>query len=591
MAAGGDKPLVMPGLGERRFWGALQWGVILALFVASMILGYLGFARYFAGKPVTALDAVYRAVQLFTLDFDLPEPRHPLNWMLETARWTAVAASLYTVFLALSTLFQQRVALLRLRRRQGHVVVAGLGEKGLQLVREFSAGHKVTAIEQDPAGPNLGAARELGASVLIGDASRRELLQMAAAHRAERVLAVCQDGANAQLAVTLGAMAEPGDAQATPAALVHIVDLSLASLLKRGAVTNRQGWGRRMRLFNIWETGARQLWDDHPLDQTGITPDDTRQVHLILAGWSPAAEAVLVQAVKIGHFANRKPLKVTVADAEAGRARGGLLGRYPALEDLCEISFLDGELDQGSVLDRLAGLAEDPLHLTSLAVCLDDDARALAAALGLSRRLPGGVARVLVRMSRRGGLTSILEPSSGIHPFGMIEDVCATPILLDQANDRLAMAIHQAYLDQRLNQGASLGDTPALKPWDELDLFFQDSNRQQAHHVYVKLRAIGVAWSEGRGGAATEEFAFTPEEIEVMAVMEHSRWCAEYRLAGWTSGPRDDAARTHPDLVPWEELPEESRRVDRHTVQHIPNHLARIGQVLSRVRTGSRPEA
>ena len=591
MAAGGDKPLVMPGLGERRFWGALQWGIILALFVTAVILGYLGFSRYFAGEKVTAWDALYRSVQLFTLDFDLPQPTHPLNWMLETARWTAVAASLYTVLLALSALFQQRVALLRLRRRRGHVVVAGLGEKGLQLVREFSAEHKVTAIEADPAGPNLGAARELGASVLIGDASREELLRLAAAQRAERVLAVCQDGANAQLAVTLGGMTAAEDEDAAPATLVHMVDLSLASLLKRRAVTNREGWGRRVRLFNIWETGARLLWDKHPLDQAGIAPGDPRQAHLILAGWSQAAEAVLVQAVKIGHFANQRPLRVTVADAQAGRARGELLGRYPALENLCEIGFLDGELDQGAVLDRLAESAQDRSCLTSLAVCLDSDARGLAAALGLSRRLPGGAARVLVRMSRRGGLTSLLEPAGRVYPFGMIEDVCSTPILLDQANDRLAMAIHQAYLDQRLAQGAALGDTPALRAWDELDLFFQDSNRQQAHHVYVKLRAIGVNWSESGGAADAGGFRFTPDEIEVMAVMEHARWCAEYRLAGWTTGPRDDAARTHPDLVPWEDLPEESRRVDRHTVEHIPDHLAKVGQFLTRAPAGSRPEA
>ncbi|GAA1770098.1 RyR domain-containing protein [Nonomuraea bangladeshensis] len=48
----------------------------------------------------------------------------------------------------------------------------------------------------------------------------------------------------------------------------------------------------------------------------------------------------------------------------------------------------------------------------------------------------------------------------------------------------------------------------------------------------------------------------TPQEL-------HERWCEVKRAAGWTYGPaKDEAAKTHPCLVPYEELPAAERVKD-----------------------------
>lgn len=54
--------------------------------------------------------------------------------------------------------------------------------------------------------------------------------------------------------------------------------------------------------------------------------------------------------------------------------------------------------------------------------------------------------------------------------------------------------------------------------------------------------------------------------IEKMAKNVHEVW-AESRLAqGWTYGnKRDDEKKTHPCLVPYEELPEVEKEYDRNT--------------------------
>jgi hypothetical protein len=49
----------------------------------------------------------------------------------------------------------------------------------------------------------------------------------------------------------------------------------------------------------------------------------------------------------------------------------------------------------------------------------------------------------------------------------------------------------------------------------------------------------------------------TPEQ-------NHDGWMQRLLEDGWTQGPvKDEAARTHPLLVPWDELPAEARRKDR----------------------------
>lgn len=61
-----------------------------------------------------------------------------------------------------------------------------------------------------------------------------------------------------------------------------------------------------------------------------------------------------------------------------------------------------------------------------------------------------------------------------------------------------------------------------------------------------------------------------PEELknlaEEMAKNVHDIWSAGRMADGWTYGEeRDDARKTHPCLVPYEELPESEKAYDRNT--------------------------
>jgi len=130
--------------------------------------------------------------------------------------------------------------------------------------------------------------------------------------------------------------------------------------------------------------------------------------------------------------------------------------------------------------------------------------------------------------------------------------------------------VHEHYLSMMRRQNATGG---TQKPWDELPENARHANRASADHIAVKLAAIGCGIVTGK----PPPFAFTPEERDALAQIEHRRWAAERLLRGWRLGERNNEKWLHPDLVPFEELTEEGREKDRDAVSSVPEELALAG--------------
>jgi hypothetical protein len=80
-------------------------------------------------------------------------------------------------------------------------------------------------------------------------------------------------------------------------------------------------------------------------------------------------------------------------------------------------------------------------------------------------------------------------------------------------------------------------------------------------------------------------FCFQPEEIEVLARMEHERWYQARIAQGWTYDPgqQDRDNKTHPALLPWDELPEPVKDIDRQAMGDLPALLASVGFEIERL--------
>jgi RyR domain len=65
---------------------------------------------------------------------------------------------------------------------------------------------------------------------------------------------------------------------------------------------------------------------------------------------------------------------------------------------------------------------------------------------------------------------------------------------------------------------------------------------------------------------------------ELLARNTHENWARGRMAEGWTFGPaRDDAKKTHPSLVPYEELPESEKNYDRTTAMETVKTILALG--------------
>ena len=157
----------------------------------------------------------------------------------------------------------------------------------------------------------------------------------------------------------------------------------------------------------------------------------------------------------------------------------------------------------------------------------------------------------------------------------MFSRLVVRDVILGGARETLAKAIHEKFrLDHKKDKSP---DEPGMRPWNKLDEHYKESNRQQADHIPVKLKAINCDFVPVVG-RKPKLMQFTNKEIEIMARMEHERWNREKFLDGWSYGKvKDEKKKTHPYLVEWEKLSPKIQEYDRQAVRAIPELLAKAG--------------
>jgi len=573
--------------GVQQQWRSYRWFLLGALWLAVLLLGYVGFAQFFEerGEPHTPQDLFYLSLQLFVLESGSVVGAK--SWALDVARFLAPLVAAYTAIQAIFLVFYEQLQLVQVRFMHNHVVICGLGRKGYLLTREFRGrGDQVLVIDRDRDNDLIDPCRQLGAIVLVGNLADREILHQARVQKARTILSVAgDDGTNAQVAIHAYQLVHSdsarGKRQSTPlTCIVHIIDPELCDLLREREIEDEHPQSFRLHFFNVYERGAWALLDEYPaFDPQG---DDN---HLLVIGLGHLGDSLVVNAAKLWldrYHATDQRLPITIVDLEAQRQVASLCLRYPRLGEICDLNPLD--LDVRWPEFRQAQFLfddEGQCKTTGAYVCLDDDSLALSAALILNHKLREHNVPIVARLERSAGLARLLQSSKSIsngyghlHGFGLLDRTCQLDMVLGGAHEIIARAIHQEYLCRHQARDLVSPTVEALVPWEQLAEEYRESCRRQADHVGLKLQAIGCQITILTDWEA-ELPTFTPEEVEQMAQMEHDRWLTEHQQAGWHPGPKDPARKTNPYLVPWRELPEEIRQLNRDMVSGLPAFLAR----------------
>ncbi len=585
-----------PSFGKRlrRWLGDYKWPLIGFIWLVAITLGYIGFSKYFSaiGETHSSGDIFYRTVQLFTLDSGWVSP---IGWELQLARFLAPAMAVYTALQALAIILREQFQLFRVRFLKDHIVICGLGRKGLLLCEGFlERGERVVVIEQNRNNSRLRRCKELGATVLVANATNPELLRRARIHKAKYVISVCgNDGTNAEVAVNARQLVWNRQGKAL-SCLIHIFDLQLRNLLREREIMMGRPNAFMLGFFNVFESGARVLLEEHPpFSKTGEDPSS--RLHIVVVGVGRMGESLVVNVARNWRDRDNtsgERLRITLIDREANKKEESLRLRYPQLERVCELVpeqmvVKSPEFERAEFLFDGQGRCD----VTMIYICLDDDSNALSAALTLRQRIRTPEIPIVLSMTHDAGLAALLRGETdkrgsfvSMHAFGLLDRTCTPDLALRSTYEILAHAIHEEYMRHMREQGFTLQTNPSMVPWEELPESLKESNRAQAEHIRVKLETIGCDIAMSTDWDAPL-FEFSPKEIELLAEMEHKRWVEEKLHKGWKYRPtRDDKAKTHPCLVPWNELPDDERGKDRDLVRHIPAFLVRVRFQVYRMR-------
>lgn len=593
---------------------------VAGIGLTGFVLGFLGFQEYLPLQTRwwNILDSrwweiLYRTLQLLFFDsgaFELRDPRPPelrppelpseLPPKLHVARFLAPIPFAYTIVAALTAIFSESVQSVRLRFMRDHVVICGLGSKGLSLAMRFrSRGDRVVVIEKDGTSSAANECRERGAIVLLGDATDPEMLRKAMVHKAKYLISVCgADGANAEVTASGRQLVGNRRRRNALTCVAHIVDPHLGHLLRPQQLGRDVVEQIRLDYFSMYDRGAQVLLSEHPAFQDGGSPG-SHPPHLLVIGLGRFGESLVLHAARKWHAdraATGERLRITVIDSDADQKAERLRLQHPQLPRICELIACSMDMDP-QLFERNEALPkfEGPSRVTAVYVCLPDDSSGLTTALSLLQRAGGRDVPIVVRMSQDAGLAALLRSEASGDPafknlraFGLVDRTCTPELVLGGTYEVLARSIHEHYVHHQEALGQVERTNSSIAPWDSLPENLRESNRRHADHIGEKLNAIEYDLTVSREWDAGS-FAFTPEQVERMARLEHQHWLEERSRQDWSyaPGPKNLEMKTNPYMVDWDELPEDVKDVDRNFVRVLPSILANAG--LQVYRAGGKP--
>jgi hypothetical protein len=479
-----------------------------------------------------------------------------------------------------ATIFQSQYDRLRVRYAQSLVVLIGLTEDAVPLLRrlsgELNSRTTLAVMVEDAGNPLVKQARDFGARVVVCDlddaVGLRILVTSRSRFKVRALYAVSADvSVNLAWAARFRTMADtnkpqPGDLP--PRMIVRIDDPWQAEYWRRTnayrtPVPGKQASVRWMSdALSVYEVTATLL-----LDRIQGRAFD----RLVIVGNSPLALAVcaeLAQREREGHLLGEHPkpsfaeLILFGPDAEPLRQQhrlrqerfGNTAGKDPITVVLEEATSPNLQAVLKDDHDPVLILADDPAQVST------------QVATYLAALHPGWTIFDWSPATRGVGVEPIMER---LYTFGLTTDALGTwPV---DSWERAARIVHESY--RRTHVITPDPAVPSHRPWDAgLDPFVRESNVRLVTTTLASAEAVGRSWgpvaSDTVQGVLDASMVLDHRQLEKMAAMEHESWMQHHRDHGWRPGsPRDDQRKIHPALVAWDFLDDLNRDRTRSTVR------------------------
>lgn len=569
-----------------------------ALIVGGAILAFIGYAEMLRIPEFGLTETeVWRESILLTggiLVWPLGGPPlgvtriHDIPLTLEIARFAMPLGVFTGAGLLFGRLFGAHIRAFLARFARNHVVVCAEGPDAWQFVADLRREHRDRFVVLD-LHINRGNIHERPPVAILpaADGIDERLLLKAAVPRARAIVALGNEdmrGLETVLrAKTIAAMHRPRHmAPLMGRAAIAAVSAGEATEALFGVHNSTFSF----RPISIARNTVRMLLQAHPLDRDPTVRQGGR-LHVRIVGFGPLGQELALEVARGGHFIDERPPLVTIVDPAAHALFARLAQARPELSKAADFRLLASDMEDLPAWDSPT---EEQLPSRTV-ICLKAGILGLQIAAALSQRSSAAgveTGPIFVDLAHAPVAAEVLADTGqpglarAIFPFGDAASLFTRDVILEETLDLLAREVHEHYRENRASEREAGAAVLADLPWHDLPERFRDANRHQADHILPKLRAIGCD-AVPATSAPVPAFAFQPSELAMLSRVEHRRWNAERRVAGWRFAPvRRDEAREHPSLISWDELSESERDKDVQAVQAIPAVLARAGLAIRR---------
>lgn len=552
----------------------------MLVVLCTIILSWVGLGIF--APELTRLEnlphRIYRVVKIAmggdpTVEAD---PAADVPWQLQLVKIFVVGILLFTVFKIVQKVFRDQYAIFRAMFMRGHTIVCGVGDKGLQTLKDLerSWGKKGVGVELDPGSGSALLAEKEDHPIIWGDAREEETLKEAGVKRAANL--ICFLPGDQSGFEVLSAVHNIYKKQRSNSlhCYLPLTNLRLAEIIERsGHLAVFRDAGLEIRFFNLNKMIARHLFQQLAIDlfEDISSLKGKGNIRLILFGFGDAGKSLLLQALRVMHFDPARKTEIVIADQHGGVRKRKFEEEYPFAGKALPITFEEFDGTCKAVIRKYASGDENVLPV--VITTFDNQDENLALALEILEQTPGEKFKVYAKNSSSKNLASLLKRTDGkrtrLSFFGDLETFCRMEYITGKEQDLLAEMIHNDYLKQQPEMVASESERYKTT-WKDLLEDARDASRAQADHLVFKMALAGI-----RPGSEITEWAITDDMVETLAMTDHERWCAHRYINGWQYGDvRDDFKKLHPSLVSWDQLPEAEKQKDRNAILRVPQLIA-----------------
>jgi len=378
--------------------------------------------------------------------------------------------------------------------------------------------------------------------------------------------------------------------QASPYLIEQLQELDFGDKVNE----NYKVFGHKVHYFSIYDRAARMIAQEYAPDIGNFddfTEDSPIQAHIIIAGFGELGQAMLLQAGRMFHFANRNKMKATIIHNNSEDVERFLL-LYPGASKVIDMNFIEiNEINKRNIRERTGNSKIHRIYICSVNETFAIEAYNKVILLIPETKLvfchenPDDFTERILWKEKKEEKANKEEKADKtkkedkgnekvIH-FKLNESALVCNAIVKADIDKQAIIVHESWQQNQGDTEASqINKKLTLQDWVKIPEHTKNGNRNQADHIMFKVRAAG--FEKPYQSIDKEELAQKlNEKVELLAEVEHRRWNADKLLNGWVlGGKRIDPLKIHTDIIPYRELDEMTKKYDRLAVTNIPIILA-----------------